>query len=168
MPVVGLSGPRCSASAATSSVNFCFSFTTRSRPLCSHSRWRLSLDVVTWSDATKIGLQHRPNARYPAPFWPWSTRKDHKPNSAIISEGAIWNIWRARGCIHVEETRVPWQLAARAQQSAKIPRIGIIDDSPIWNAFRHRLRDLGYLEGQNIAFDYRYAGGLPDRLALVA
>src|SRR5215831_11797448 len=106
MPVVGLSGPRCSASVATSSVNFCFSFTTRSRPLCSHSRWRLSLDVVTWSDATKIGLQHRPNARYPAPFWPWSTRKDHKPNSAIISEGAIRNIWRARGCIHVEETRV--------------------------------------------------------------
>jgi putative ABC transport system substrate-binding protein len=61
-----------------------------------------------------------------------------------------------------------WPLAARAQQPAKIPRIGIIDDSPIWNAFRHGLRDLGYLEGQNIAFDYRYAGGLPDRLAWVA
>jgi len=58
--------------------------------------------------------------------------------------------------------------SARAQQSAKIPRIGIIDDSPIWNAFRHGLRDLGYLEGQNIAFEYRYAGGLPDRLAWVA
>ena len=58
--------------------------------------------------------------------------------------------------------------SARAQQSTKIPRIGIIDDSPIWNAFRHGLRDLGYLEGQNIAFEYRYAGGLPDRLALVA
>src|SRR5262249_41890781 len=60
-----------------------------------------------------------------------------------------------------------WPLAARTQQSAEIPRIGIIDDSPIWNAFRHGLRDLGYLEGQNIAFDYRYAGGLPDRLAWV-
>jgi|SRR5690348_8551090 hypothetical protein len=35
MLVVGLSGPRCSASAA---VNFCFSFTTLSRPLCSHCR----------------------------------------------------------------------------------------------------------------------------------
>ena len=58
--------------------------------------------------------------------------------------------------------------SARAQQSTKIPRIGIIDDSPIWNAFRHGLRDLGYLEGQSIAFEYRYAGGLPDRLALVA
>jgi ABC-type uncharacterized transport system substrate-binding protein len=61
-----------------------------------------------------------------------------------------------------------WPLAARAQQRAKIPRIGIIDDSPIWNAFRQGLRDLGYLEGQNIAFEYRYADGLPDRLAQVA
>src|SRR5262245_61427361 len=48
---------------------------------------------------------------------------------------------------------------ARGQQSAKIPRIGIIDDSPIWNAFRHGLRDLGYLEGGNIAFDYAYGDG---------
>jgi putative tryptophan/tyrosine transport system substrate-binding protein len=61
-----------------------------------------------------------------------------------------------------------WPLVARAQQLAKIPRIGIIDDSPTWNAFRQGLRDLGYLEGQNIAFEYRYAGGLPDRLAWVA
>ena len=61
-----------------------------------------------------------------------------------------------------------WPLVARAQQLAKIPRIGIIDDLPTWNAFRQGLRDLGYLEGQNIAFEYRYAGGLPDRLAWVA
>ena len=57
---------------------------------------------------------------------------------------------------------------AGAAEPAKIPRIGIIDDLPIWNAFRQGLRDLGYLEGQNIAFEYRYAGGLPDRLAWVA
>src|SRR5215472_21301 len=61
-----------------------------------------------------------------------------------------------------------WPLAARAQQSAKIPRIGIIDDSPIWNAFRHGLRDLGYLEGGNIAFDYAYGDGVPERLAEAA
>src|SRR5207253_6795075 len=45
------------------------------------------------------------------------------------------------------------------------PRIGIIDYSPRWNAFRHELRDLGYLEGQNIAFDYAYADGVLERLA---
>src|SRR5262245_26536916 len=57
---------------------------------------------------------------------------------------------------------------ARGQQSAKIPRIGIIDDSPIWNAFRHGLRDLGYLDGGNIAFDYSYGDGAPERLAEAA
>src|SRR5262244_2641376 len=61
-----------------------------------------------------------------------------------------------------------WPLAARAQQPGKIPRIGIIDDSPRWNAFRHGLRDLGYLEGQNIAFDCAYADGVPERLAEAA
>jgi putative ABC transport system substrate-binding protein len=61
-----------------------------------------------------------------------------------------------------------WPLAARAQQPPKIPRIGIIDDSLHWNAFRHGLRDLGYLEGDNIAFDYAYGDGVPERLAEAA
>ena len=61
-----------------------------------------------------------------------------------------------------------WPLTVRAQQRPKIPRVGIIDDGPVWNAFRQGLRDLGYLEGQNIAFEYRYGDGLPDRLAEVA
>jgi len=61
-----------------------------------------------------------------------------------------------------------WPLAARTQQAGKIPRIGIIDDAPRWNAFRHGLRDLGYLEGQNIAFDYAYGDGVQERLAEAA
>jgi putative tryptophan/tyrosine transport system substrate-binding protein len=58
-------------------------------------------------------------------------------------------------------------VAARGTGAAarKIPRIGIIDDAPMWNAFREGLRDLGYLEGQNIAFEYRTADGVPERLA---
>ena len=39
---------------------------------------------------------------------------------------------------------VAWPAAARAQQPAKIPRVGIIDEAPMWNAFREGLRDLGY------------------------
>jgi hypothetical protein len=40
-------------------------------------------------------------------------------------------------------------LAARAQQQAtKVPRIGIIDDAPIWDHFRQGLRDLGYIESR--------------------
>ena len=59
-------------------------------------------------------------------------------------------------------------LAARAQLPAKIPRIGIIDDAPMWQAFRQALRELGYIEGQNIAYEYRYGNGMPERLATVA
>jgi putative tryptophan/tyrosine transport system substrate-binding protein len=59
-------------------------------------------------------------------------------------------------------------LASQAQPATKIPRIGIIDDSPMWHSFRRGLRDLGYLEGQNIAFEYRYADGAPERLAEAA
>jgi ABC-type uncharacterized transport system substrate-binding protein len=61
-----------------------------------------------------------------------------------------------------------WPLAAQGQQPTKIPRIGIIDDTLRWNAFRHGLRDLGYLEGSNIAFDYAYGDGVPERLAEAA
>src|SRR5499433_2966760 len=61
-----------------------------------------------------------------------------------------------------------WPLGASARQPGKIPRIGISDDAPRWNAFRHGLRDLGYLEGQNIAFEYAYGDGVPERLAEAA
>ena len=58
-----------------------------------------------------------------------------------------------------------WPLAARAQPQSKIPRIGIIDDAPIWEHFRRSLRDRGHVEGQTIAFEYRTAQGEPARLA---
>jgi putative ABC transport system substrate-binding protein len=59
-----------------------------------------------------------------------------------------------------------WPLAAaRAQQSAaRLPRIGIIDNSPMWDHFRKGLRDLGYIEGQSIVIEYRSAEGKIDRL----
>ena len=63
---------------------------------------------------------------------------------------------------------VAWPLAARAQQPAKVPRIGIIDDAPIWDYFRQGLRDLGYVDGQNIIIEYRSAQGEPERLAQAA
>jgi hypothetical protein len=46
-----------------------------------------------------------------------------------------------------------WPLVARAQgPSGKIARIGIIDDSPSWDPFRLQLRELHYVEGQNLAY----------------
>jgi putative tryptophan/tyrosine transport system substrate-binding protein len=60
-----------------------------------------------------------------------------------------------------------WPLAARAQQAARVPRIGIIDDAPMWHSFRQALREFGYVEGQYINYEYRYSEGMPDRLAAV-
>ncbi len=56
--------------------------------------------------------------------------------------------------------------SARAEQ--RILHIGIIDDAPIWNIFREQIRQLNYIEGQNIAFDYRVAQGIPGRLRKAA
>jgi putative ABC transport system substrate-binding protein len=59
-------------------------------------------------------------------------------------------------------------LATEAQQ-AKVSRIGILAtanprSAPFYQAFEQRLRELGYVEGQNIAFEYRDAEGKLDRL----
>jgi putative tryptophan/tyrosine transport system substrate-binding protein len=63
---------------------------------------------------------------------------------------------------------VIWPISARAQRAAKLVRIGIIDDAPSWDHFRQGLREAGYIEGQNLAFEYRSAEGQPDRLAAAA
>jgi ABC-type uncharacterized transport system substrate-binding protein len=63
---------------------------------------------------------------------------------------------------------VAWPLAARAQQAAKLPTIGIIDDEPVWDHFRQGLRDLGYVERENVLIEYRTAGGRSDRLTQAA
>ena len=63
-----------------------------------------------------------------------------------------------------------WPLTARAQQSTggSIPRIGIIDDAPIWDHFRQGLRDNGYVVGQNVALEYRAAQSNVDLLRRAA
>jgi putative ABC transport system substrate-binding protein len=64
-------------------------------------------------------------------------------------------------------------LATEAQQSARIPHVGVLlfgtpASDPNFEAFRSGLRDLGYVEGQNVALEYRYAEGKPERLASLA
>ena len=58
-----------------------------------------------------------------------------------------------------------WPLATQAQQPAHVPRIGIVDDAPMWHSFRQALREFGYVEGQSVNYEYRYSEGVPDRLA---
>jgi len=63
-------------------------------------------------------------------------------------------------------------LPAQAQRSGKVYRIGFLSDSPRmrpnFEAFRQGLRELGYIEGQNIVIEWRLAGRKPDRLAEMA
>jgi putative ABC transport system substrate-binding protein len=76
---------------------------------------------------------------------------------------------RRRNFIALLGGAAAWPLAARAQQGgARIPRIGIIDDAPIWDHLRQGLHDLGYIEGRNIAIEYRSAEGDFDRLRQAA
>jgi putative tryptophan/tyrosine transport system substrate-binding protein len=68
---------------------------------------------------------------------------------------------------------VAWPLSARAQQPARIPRIGFLGLGPAsaWTsrveALRQGLRDLGYIEGKNIVIEFRWADGV-DQLAQFA
>jgi putative tryptophan/tyrosine transport system substrate-binding protein len=56
----------------------------------------------------------------------------------------------------------------RAQQAGRPRRVGIIDDGPLWDYFRERLRELGDVDGQSVATVYRIAEGNPDRLLAAA
>ena len=58
------------------------------------------------------------------------------------------------------------------QTSEKLPRIGVLVSAtpphPFADAFRRGLRPLGYVEGENIAIEWRYTEGQSDRAAALA
>jgi putative ABC transport system substrate-binding protein len=63
-------------------------------------------------------------------------------------------------------------VVAQAQPAGKTPRIGVLSAGPanphIIEAFGKGLRDLGYVEGQNVVIEYRSAEGQPAQLAALA
>jgi putative ABC transport system substrate-binding protein len=67
-----------------------------------------------------------------------------------------------------------WPLAARAQQSAKLPTIGYLGastpslDSHRVGAFVQRLRELGWIEGRTVTIEYRWSEGRSERYPEIA
>jgi putative ABC transport system substrate-binding protein len=69
------------------------------------------------------------------------------------------------------DAAVAWPLGARAQQAA-LPRIGLLHSAMPSQfsdvAFRQGLREVGFVEGQNVLIEFRWAGGIYDRLPALA
>jgi putative ABC transport system substrate-binding protein len=65
-----------------------------------------------------------------------------------------------------------WPLAARAQRPAKAARIGVLHwgsaAGAVWKDFADGLRELGFIEGQNLAIERRFARGRMDALSSFA
>jgi hypothetical protein len=80
---------------------------------------------------------------------------------------------RRREFVGLPAAGTAWPLAARAQQ-ARRPVVGFLHyGSPemyahIVSASRLGLRDSGFIEGQNVAIEYRWANGQYDRLPTLA
>jgi putative ABC transport system substrate-binding protein len=69
---------------------------------------------------------------------------------------------------------VAWPLAVRAQQPGKLPTIGFLGAASVlawgkWvDGFVQRLRELGWIDGRNVAIEYRWAEGRSERYAEIA
>jgi putative ABC transport system substrate-binding protein len=68
---------------------------------------------------------------------------------------------------------VAWPVAARAQQpqhSTKLVRIGVLASFPLppLRKFSQKLKELGYVEGETLRFEYRFAEGHDDRYSILA
>lgn len=95
--------------------------------------------------------------------------------------------WRRKNALHDSMTQpmdrraflrsAAWYLAVAsidvaAQTPAKVPRIGVIgersDSDAFIAAFRQAMRELGYIEGQNVVVEFRSTSGLLDRVPEIA
>jgi putative ABC transport system substrate-binding protein len=81
---------------------------------------------------------------------------------------------RRREFITVVGAAAAWPLAARAQQAGKVPTIGFLGANTAstqrtsTDAFVQRLRELGWIENQTVAIEYRWGEGRDERFAEIA
>jgi putative tryptophan/tyrosine transport system substrate-binding protein len=80
---------------------------------------------------------------------------------------------RRREFITLLGSAAAWPLTARAQQAGKLPTIGFLGATPSVEsqrvaAFVQRLRELAWVDGRNVAIEYRWAEGRPERVSEIA
>src|SRR5436190_3776511 len=69
-----------------------------------------------------------------------------------------------------------WPLVARAQQGDRVKRLGVLwglaeNDNvyePYLSVFKQRLQDLGWIDGRNVRVEYRFTGGVAERIRIAA
>src|SRR6185312_511729 len=147
------------------------------------ARWRWVLhrrsqkSALTWARMTKLADDWlpKPNILHPWPSDRFAVTHPRwepyagKPPVRFCAGGAMkiasLPLQRREFITLLGGAAATWPLAARAQQAARVPRIGIVDDAPMWHSFRQALREFGYVEGQSVNYEYRYSKGVPERLA---
>src|SRR5262245_66084894 len=112
---------------------------------------------------TRFGTRNRDAANSRAP---WARSSD-----ILVSSSWMRGRVRRREFIALVGGAIACPMRVRAQQQAgKVPRIGFLsltspsDRPPLLDAFRQGLRELGWVEGQNIVIDYRYAEDRVDQI----
>ena len=83
---------------------------------------------------------------------------------------------RRREFITILGCAAAWPLAARAQQRNRLKRLGVLwglaeNDNvyePHLSSFKQRLQDLGWIDGRNIRVEYRFTGGVTERIRIAA
>ena len=70
-------------------------------------------------------------------------------------------------------TAAAWPVAARAQQTGRLPIVGFLGtDATAWSpwtaAFVARLRELGWIEGRTVTIEYRWSEGRPEQTTAFA
>jgi hypothetical protein len=92
------------------------------------------------------------------------------PQGAVVELGSV--IARRRFLLTLSGGILAAPLVAEAQRAGRVPTIGVLATTQLTDAVRQairdRLREHGYVEGQNVLIEWRAAEGLSDRAAALA